>query len=342
MYSEKSVLTDGFSFKAINDVSTWDLELLEYEYAHPYQSMPFSSYMQEKGFKPVYILILDGEITIGHCSVLVMNNKMATWYHGPIVKDQYKFDYNNILQELKKYLFKKGIVCFDKPSTQVFYADRSFEFDNKLYYKDYQTPFVKLKNNIEDIYAKFNYSVIKNIKKSEKRGVKVLITNQSDYLGHYLTMLHSHRKHLSLNLPPFYPNLETMKIFSGPNVFMDLALASIDNTYIAGIGFLRFGKMVIEIGVAQSDNYFKVNLPAHDFIKVKAIQHYKMMNLELYDLSGVEKYPSNKKEFNIRRFKTKFSQDLGEYCIMGNNGLGYLRYLTYKIKNKLKTFKICK
>lgn len=339
MYSGKSALGDSFSFNVINDVSTWDLELLEYEYAHPYQSIPFSNYMQQKGFRPIYIRILYDKIIIGHCSVLVMNNKIATWRYGPVVKNKYKSKYNNILYDLKKYLIRNGVVCFDKPETQVFYGDRSFEFDNKLYYKYCQTPFVKLKNNIEDIYAKFNYSVRKNIKKSEKEGLKVLITNKSDYLGHYLSMLHSHRKHLGFNLPPFYPNLETMKMFSGPNVFMDMALASIDNIYIAGIGFLRFGKMVIEVGVAQSNSYFKVNLPAHDFIKVKAIQHYKMMNLELYDLSGVEKYPSNKKEYNIRRFKMKFSQDLGEYCIMGNNGLSYLSYLTYKIKNKLKTLK---
>lgn len=327
---------DNLKFCICEDISNWDKELLTYEYPHPFQSVPFTQYFHKRGYNQFYFhIILDGDV-IGHCCVSIMHKKIAAWYYGPVIKKQFRDKYNDIVSKLKQFLLKKGIACFDNVKTQIFYDNVRYERDRNLYSRVCHTPFIDLRRSLEEVNSSFDNSVRKNIKKCEKAGVEVIITNEPWAAGPYLQMLSYHRLKLGLKMPPFYPDLENLKSFSGSYVSMDIALASLKGTYLAAIGFIKFGKIFTEIGLGQSEAYSRMKLPIHDLIKVKAIEIYKKKGFEVYDLAGIEMNPKNQKEHNIRRFKLKFSKDIAEYAIIRNRGLSYLQYFKYKIMHKIK------
>ncbi|MBL7197585.1 MAG: hypothetical protein ISS47_05760 [Candidatus Omnitrophica bacterium] len=329
-------MVNNLEFNICKDISNWDTELLAYKYAHPLQSTAFAHFLEKQGYSPLFLrIIYDGNI-IGHCCVSVIRKSISTWSYGPLVKEQHRDKYNDIVCQLKQFLIKKNIKYFDNAKTEIFYNNEFCQRDWNLYSKICETPYIDLEQGWEKIRASFDRSVIKNIRKCEGAGVNVLITNDPYYVPLYIEMLSSHYSRLALKMPPFYPNVENMKIFSGPYSFMEIALASIEQTYLAGLGFVRFGNVVTEIGLGQSDTYLKLKLPVHDLIKVKAIENFLKKGLKLFDLCGIESNPINKKGYNIRRFKLKFTRNIAEYGILRNRRIYYLDFLNFKLIKKTK------
>jgi hypothetical protein len=300
------------------------------------QSTGYAEWLQRQGYTPNYFHIIYDSEMIGQCSILINQNNVGTWSYGPVLRDSCPLNYSDVVSELLQYLEKMGVIGVENVTTQVMYNGSCYEANNALYSEIRETPFVDLQRNIEETYRLFDRSVRKNVRKCETAGVDVFITNDPSALDPYLEMLSSHRSRLGLAMPPFYPNHETKRMFSRPYSSMDLALASINGKYLAGLGFIVFGKIVIEVAVAQSDAYLETNLPAHDLIKVRAVETYGKQGVKYYDLMGVKKRPSNQKEQNIRRFKLKFSKSLAEFATINDRGLAYLPYLKYRFVRKCK------
>jgi lipid II:glycine glycyltransferase (peptidoglycan interpeptide bridge formation enzyme) len=170
-----------------------------------------------------------------------------------------------------------------------------------------------LEQNLDGINRSFDSSVRKNIRKCNEAGVTVEITNDASSIPIYLEMLSSFRKSRGFPLPPFHPNFMSMKLFSREHTSMDIAFASVNGTPIAAMGYVTFGKIVTEIAVAESEEFFRLKLSVNDLIKVKAIETYKLRGMKYYDVTGGKKYTEDPKEQNINKFKRKFGKRLAEF-----------------------------
>lgn len=334
----KNVISKKLKFVPCKDVSQWDAELLTYNCAHPFQTTVFSEYCQRLGNTSHYIHIeYDGE-KIGQCVILVNQENIATWFYGPVVRPNSSIKYDDVLTQLLHYTRKIGVIGVENIRTQISYEA---PYDNRnmaLYSEICETPFIDLKPPIETIYRSFAHSARKNIRKCRDAGVDVVITNDISKIDPYIEMLSSHRKRLGYPMPYFYPNHETMKLFLREYILMEIALASIKGIYLAGLGFVVFGNIVIEVGVGQSDAYFQMKMPAQDLIKAEAVERYRKLGVQYYDLSGVKKHPLTDKEENIRRFKLKFSKNIGEYATINRHIISPLKYVHAKLIQKFNQF----
>lgn len=336
-------IKDGISnldFCPTLSIDKWDEQILSCGYPSPFQSTAYGEYLKHGGDTVRYLDIIYRNQKIGHCMFSIDQRQVAQCLYGPIVKENAPIEYEKVLMGLLQYLRSLKVVWLPLLTTQLFFSGHMDKRDCKLYSEIFDSPIVDLRQNFQDIYSAFDHSVRKNIKKCEAAGVEVVITKDNGFVNDYLTMLSSHRKRLGFGMPPFYPNEISMNYFNRKFNSMDVALARVGSEYLAGMGYVSFGGMLIEIGVAQGDSYQKAKLPAHDFIKAKAIQHYAKKGIAYYDLTGTKRSPKTEKEKNIKRFKMKFSQKTVEFATVQDvffERSSYFRHrITSKVRNVLK------
>jgi lipid II:glycine glycyltransferase (peptidoglycan interpeptide bridge formation enzyme) len=196
-------------------------------------------------------------------------------------------------------------------------------------------PYILLKNEVNLITKNFNDSLKKGIRKCEKNNIEVIFTsNKSDILK-YEEILKYHRDTLNFDMPFMYPSLANIDIFRNQRITCEVGLAFYGDKLLAGLGFLEFNKLLIEVGSAQGPLYNKLKLPAFEFIKIKAIEKYKENGCEIYDLMGVKKNPLTIKEKNIKNFKSKFTKSKGHSSYISGETFRPIEYFFRRIKRKL-------
>jgi hypothetical protein len=306
-----------FEFYDCSNVPDWDAELLEYDLPHVFQSSSFAenfpNLVGRQRYYPKYIYICDSGAVIGQCLIGLSRRKTIQWYFGPVVKDEYHACYNDIVEQLIGHLQLQGVLALDYASTQIFYERNVYSDNDSLYSHIGETCFVDLGLDCDEIYGSFDSSVRKNVRKCNRAGVTVDITNDPSVIPVYLEMLSSFRRSRGFPMPPFYPNMTTMKLHSRAHTSMAIAFASVDGLVVSAMGYVTFGKLVTEIAAAQSAEYLRLKLPVNDLIKVRAIEHYKSLGMKYYDITGGKKYTEDPKERNINKFKRKFGIRLAEF-----------------------------
>ena len=149
--------------------------------------------------------------------------------------------------------------------------------------------------------------------------------------------LQKHRQKLGQPMPLFYPNASTLSLGNRGHTTFSIALASVEGTYLSGMGFISLGQVVTEIAVAQSEEYFIRKLPAQDQIKVAAIEHFASKGVRYYDLAGIASLPASEKETNIRRYKLKFSNQIRTFAKTGRQAFKPLLFWPSLSIKKAKT-----
>jgi hypothetical protein len=284
---------------------------------------------------PHYIEIdSDGE-RIGKCLVFSDRNGLASWYQGPVVRRERFPEYGNILAGLVDFLRGMRLVCISSASTQTVYEKNYYQTHFPALSGHFEAPFVDLEQGIQEIKGGFDRSLKKNLRKCSEAGVETEITGDAAVLEPYGRMLAYHRGRMNLGLPELFPNGASQRIFTRPETGMELALAKVDGSLLAGLGYITFGRVVIEVAAAQSEEYHERKLPAYELLKVKAIEHYKSRGMRLYDLQGVRRAPPTEKEANIRRFKLKFTGTLGEFGAMENEVLHPMGWARFRLQKKI-------
>ncbi len=318
----------------------WDSELLGYGLVSPMQSSAFIDLMKLRGFEPAYFYLRAGGETIGQVCVGLDRHGFAVWYYGPVVKAGRPLCYNAAFRLLIEELRNEGAACIENATTCARYHGGALGEPEKyfhIYNEIIDTPYIDLGRSSDELFASFDRAVRKNIRKCDREGAKVEFGKSPGLLETYLEMLKYHRAELGFDMPPFYPDGTSVELFDRPGTEMLVAVASVDDTPLAGLGYVRFGGLLIEIAVAQSPEFRDFGLPLHDLIKVRAMDYFRDRGAVVYDLMGAKKEPATEKESNIRRFKMKFTDRTADIGIVERKVLSKVKFIGAKVGKKISS-----
>jgi lipid II:glycine glycyltransferase (peptidoglycan interpeptide bridge formation enzyme) len=266
------------------------------------------------------------------------NQKIATWYYGPLLKAEKTANQEDIIKEFLVFLKNNGIIAVENAKTQKYFPSSSiFDQNSGLYSRIGESPFIDIRNNLDEVIKTFDRSVRKNCNKCERAGVEVEISEDTTLLEPYTEMLIWFRSSKNFGLPTFFPNADTLKIFNSPITSMGIAMAKLNGHYLAGMGFVTINNIMTEIGSATSKEYETEKLPVNEYLKIKAIEFYKQKGISIYDLAGGEKNPSDPKKQNILAFKQKFTVRNAPYGIIDRKILSPAWYAN-AVKRKITFF----
>lgn len=322
-------------FQVCEDISRWDSDLLSFGLVHPYQTTAFGEFCELNGYRVDFINVMSSNRVIGKCCVHI-KGRVARWLYGPVVLPDHLSDYDIIVNGFTRFLSSRGVICVENSYTQTIYGKDFYQNRFPQYLGDYETLYIDLENSMDEICKGFDRSLRKNMRKCNEANVYVEISDNPSLLEVYMEMLHYYRGHMGFRMPPFYPDKDSMQLFSRPHLGMYVAVAWVKGVPLAGLGIVTFGRLMVEVAAAQSYEYHLHNLPANEFIKVKIIDYFKEKGFKLYDLSGIRRCHLTEKEANIRRFKLKFTKAIGEFGFIQRKVLHPVSYMNYRVLNKLK------
>jgi hypothetical protein len=318
--------------------NNWDTEILDCNFPEILQTSLFGEFLINSGKHPKYISIFENEKLVGQCLIQVINHKIVTWNYGPIMKTSLDYCLEDVIFALIKFLKNCGFAAIENIKThKLFTHNTELNEQSDIYSRIGGSPFINIGPNLKEVLNTFDRSVRKNVNKCERNGVEVIISDDTSLLEPYTEMLTWFRASRNFGMPTFFPNNETMKLFNSSMTSMGIALAKFEGRYIAGIGFVTIGKIMTELGIVTSSDYQSVNLPVNEFLKIKAIEYYQQKNIEIYDLAGGAKKPTDPKKQNILKFKQKFTQTNATYGIIDRKVLSAAWY-PFAVKRKIQFF----
>lgn len=322
-----------------NPTRTWDNEILNNEFPEIFQTSKYGEFIQYSGKRAGYVTIYDNGNLIGNCLIEISKEKICSWVYGPIIKSEFIDRQEEIIIQLFDFLSKNGLIAVENAKTQKdFTGKRTLEKKEGIYTRIGESPFIDIRPEMDEILSSFDRSVRKNANKCTRNGVEILLYEDNTLLEPYLEMLSWFRMNRNFGMPSFFPNSQTMELFNSPITSMGIALAKYEDKFLAGMGFVTIGSIMTEIAMATSKEYESAKLPINDFIKVKAIEFYKSKGVEIYDLAGGEKNPSDPKKQSILTFKQKFASNNASFGLIDRKILSprwYLKAVTRKINYSL-------
>jgi hypothetical protein len=305
----------GFSVEPVSE-SDWDARLLAAADPHPLQSSSCAAALAGPGARVLRLEIRTGREAAGWCSMVVDSGGMAQWFYGPVMPHGDAQPEALVLSALLHALPRFGIRGIAYATTHVRYDGEPRRWRHSWCARSGATPVVNLRCSAEALFESYDASVRKNVRKCQRAGMRVDITDQAPFVARYAKLVRAYRERLSLPLPALFPQERLLAHFAGSTSRMLVALAQANGEDVAGLGLVIFGRTVVEFGVAQAGSYEARKLPAHDFIKFAVAAHGQAHGLSYYDLAGIRRGPGSAKEANIRRFKMKFTSQCAEFRVI--------------------------
>ena len=322
----------------IEDVAEahWDQRLLAAGDPHPFQSSGYAACLAAGGSRILPLELRNAHGPVGWCSVAVGPDGLAHWLYGPVTPRHPPLAYDRVLGALLRHLPRAGIRGVAYATTQVRYEGEEERWVHPCCAGTGATPVVDLRGSGEALFRSFHASVRKNVRKCERAGVQVDFTDDPLAVARYARLVRGYRERLRLPLPPFFPQEPLLPFFSRPSTRMRVALARVGGEDLAGLGLLIFGRVVVEVGVGQTDSYEARRLPAHDLIKAAVAEQCRAQGLAFYDVAGIRKEPRSEKEANIRRFKLKFAGRCAEFAVIDRWMLSPLGAVTRRVVRRVR------
>lgn len=293
----------------------WDRTLQAVGFPHPFQSSGFSRATSLEG-RDARVRVEAEDGSLGYCSYQWDARRRASWDYGPVVAASAVASYSTILGDFVSHLRASKFRGIDHGSTQPFFGGPSASVIHPYVVQNQETAYVEIKTEPDVLWRALHPSVRKNSRRSEEAGAVVRFGQTEDLVQDYVALLHSNRLRMGFEMPRFYPTIERIRAFEGPDSKLEVAVAYHEGRPKGGLGFSRFGRVVAELGVAQSTDYAESNLHLHDLIKVRAISRYSSEGVDYYDLMGIHPKPTSPKDINLRRFKLKFTSQTTPYHLL--------------------------
>jgi hypothetical protein len=316
--------------------TTWDNEILDYEFPEIYQTSLFGELILKSGKTPGFISIFANGKLVGNCLIEISNEKIATWSYGPLIKSEKANSQEEIIDRLQFFLKQSGIISIENVKTRK-YFNRNTAFNERagIYSRIGESPYIDIRPGMEELLHSFDRSVRKNVNKCERTGVEIVISENTDLLEPYMEMLSWFRSSRNFGMPSFFPHNDTIKMFNTSITSMGIALAKFEGHFLSGMGFVTIGNTMTELAMATSKEFETAKLPVNDYLKVKAIEFYKQKGITLYDLAGGEKNPTDPKKKSILVYKQKFATGSAPYGMIDRKILTAFWY-PIAVRRKIK------
>lgn len=222
------------------------------------------------------------------------------WIYGPII-----FDTNltkDIFLSFSNYLLSKKSRVYGTTYPLCPFEKNVMSTNFKI--QEWATNIIDLQKPLDELYSNIHkHSGRKNIERAEKKGVTVEEINEKN-LPDYHKIRHQFKERLGEETFDYEITLKWWKLVK-PIGYSGI-LARKDQKPIGGILFSHFNDVIVEAGVARSEEDAKEKLYAQDLIKWKIIEWGHNKKMKFYDLAGYNPYPKTSKEEGIKRYKEKW------------------------------------
>ena len=305
--------------------SDWNNQLLKSPFGNVFNTFEYSQYTKNRlGWNPLFFSMIDSSGNIRAQAVIynINSNKLGKfskifpkkfskfkWIYGPVI---FSKDFEVIIDTFLNYFSN-----LNKKIDGTLHPLYGVNFNNShLQLQKWSTFLIDLKQSKEFLLNKMNKkSVIKNIKRSEERGVKIIkITDSS--IGDYHKILNQYRKENHNSVYDFEDTKQLWDILK-PTGFSGY-LAKKDDMVIGGITFSSFNGYLNEWGIARSNIDKTEKLYSQDLLKWKIIEWGINNNQNFFDLSGFNPNPENSKEKGILDYKKKWGGIQKDYVWVRN------------------------
>lgn len=322
----------------------WNSLLIKSCEANLYQAKQWSDFFKEKfRSKPFFILVKKNRQIVAQLLIfetsyfydfklngiykilLPFKNlfKILTWSYGPIIHDKENFDkiLNFILIKIDEIAKKEKAIMVKNSFTPILNThDYSKIFKSHGYRsKKWGTFIIDLKRDLDDIWTNIKKETRKNIRRTKKKNVYIIRTKNLDETYEYCRILVEQKKRLGekIEFEECVKWVETQLKYFYDN--FNIFIAYYRNKAISGLITRDFNGIINEVGVAHSNFALKNKIYAQDMIKWEIIKWGHETGKRIYDLTGVNPYPKNKKERNIYRYKKKWGGKLIIYPIFSKS-----------------------
>lgn len=248
----------------------WDSNLLSHEDYSFFHTATWANILHESyGYKPLYFTMNDKNFSTAMIPFMEVNSPLTgkrgvslpfTDYCEPIISNngQHEEIFTHATEYGKKNGWKYiemrgGKKFFDKHEPSEFYFGHTLD----------------LTEGIKKISSKLRDSTKRNIKKAEKEGIKVEITNSRHALNEFTRLNSLTRRDHGLTPQPYYffNNIYDQILSKNTGT---ISLATFNNKAIAGNVFFLFGEKAVYKYGASDRNY--QHLRANNLVMSKAIE----------------------------------------------------------------------
>lgn len=318
----------------------WNQNLLNSSLGTIFQTKEYATYMKSRfGSEPLFLKFfnddkliaqllafyspkISGKITkiLGRGKIYSSLLKIANffphylhWIYGPVI---FNYSYKKqILDTLGNFLVLKkyNFIGSSHPLELNLFFHPKFKFHQEKT----GTFVIDLRNGIEQITENLDKrSTIKNIQRSQKRGVVITEINSKDDIFQYFKLQKESRTKNNLVSYSLEDIEEGMKIMKplGSTGF----LAWLDKRPVGGILINSFNGYIIQSGSTRSELDSTERLHSQDLLKWHIIQCGIKNNYRYYDLAGIKLTNKNSKEEGIYMHKKKWGGKLIEYPTFKN------------------------
>lgn len=313
-----------------NPDNDWNKRLLQTKLGSTFQTKEHAFFLKEAfGWEPLFLRFLNGAGKILAQTILskyprftennlkgkflrkiLKNNQIIyRWIYGPVLfEEDYK---SEICKSFNDFIISNHSKVFgsEHPLTEGFLNC----MENSFKVKNWATFLIDLSQPKEDIWTKLEKnSARKNVRRSIEKGVIVKEMTRPD-----LKIFHELRKEKINKKPTIDLSLLELRWDYFQPIGWTGFLAFYEDVPIGGIQISFFNKYINETGIVRSEQDLTEKLCSQDLLKWKIIEWGKENGHKFYDLTGVNPYPTNKKELGILRYKKKWGGQLVKYNLVG-------------------------
>ena len=316
-------------FEVYPQEDEWDKLLDDYESGF-FQTYFWGKFSEQKGDKS-FFFILEKDNKKFPILAIYEKHKFYNELHirdggGVFLVDkelfELFFDYIKRFKTIKIQL--SNLTNFDNEIVKSYF--NGFGFSAKLW----ATYLIDLSVSEDELFKNLKHSLRKNIRKAIKQNIEV---EQLDYIDYFQFYKHSENENGRDVIAEFeIDNVKLMKEFDNKKRY-HFFVAKDEDGYLAGKGGYRFNIHFTEIASTMTKRSMIEKKPSQDFISWNIIKHAKDIGCKYYNLAGINPYPTDKKEENIKRFKEKWGGEYKEYYILEYNS--FFMKLFKQIKDKL-------
>lgn len=317
-----------FDFEILKNVNNgdWNSKLLNCEYSTFFQTLAYLKTNNPNKY-PIFIYVYDDKKNIlGQLGIMITISqegysnrslkkitkiasklsKRGTWVNGPIIHSNDKklrlMVLETFMEAIKVVVEENNLSVIDGYSPP---QDKLVDEDYKEIFKnngfkshDYITYVTDLSRNLEDIWKKVKKNTRNDVTKAKREGISVKHAASREDLQKYwgLAKTWAKTKGIEITDTPLQIEKDWEDLQSGTQkIFMALQ----DKELIAGLRIVVFNGICYTHQVLNS--YAKKGNVGGPLLTWSAIEWSKSSGMRLYDFSGGEEFPSNKKE--EKRFK---------------------------------------
>ena len=255
--------------------------------------------------------------------------------YAPLIFERNNNNYYNILKEILSYLKGEFKDCYPPIHSNIDQEKIKYIFiKHGFKYKPWATFLVYLNRSLDELWKNLKKNSRYSVRKCKKQGVYVKEVENIKELSEYYSMLKETCDRNAISCKSF-KNIRIMYELGKKYNISKYFIAYTDDIPLAGYGLSYFNRIIFQGGLCRSNYSIKKKIYAGDYLQWHAIKFGKEIGARIYDLTGVNPNPRDKKEKGIYMFKSRWGGVQKNFYIYSRYNPNKLEFLK-KVERLIK------